>query len=339
MAAAVAAVVALGVWAAADPDGAPAPGPGSAEPTTPVVARIPIAGKPRQLALDADTLWVVAEPRLDRIDLTTHRVVASVPVGAPSADLGGVAVSEDAAWVPEERSELLWRVDRATNRVNGRVRLGKVLHGPAGVATLGDTVWVTCCALEYGPRPAGMLLRVDGRRLQVTARVPVPEGPLAVVADRDAVWVGTARGSLLRVDPASARVVTRVPPPDLRGRIQALSAGPGVLWVADTGAGAIRRFDLATGRFDLGVTAPAPRNLAATDDGAYVVTDLNQLLSRVDARTGRRSRPIPLQYLGAVRGVAVGPGAIWVTTGNQVVRVDPAQAIPPSSAPTPSTTR
>jgi hypothetical protein len=200
-------VVAVGVWAAADREGAPAPGPGSAEPPSPVVARIPIVGKPRQLVLDAGTLWVVAEPRLDRIDPSAHRVVASVPLGDPSADLGAVAVSKDAAWVPEERSELLWRVDRATNRVIGRVRLGQVLHGPAGVATLGDTVWVTCCALEYGPRPAGMLLRVDGRRNQVTARVPVREGPLAVVADPEAIWVGTARGSLLRVDPASARVV------------------------------------------------------------------------------------------------------------------------------------
>jgi hypothetical protein len=45
----------------------------------------------------------------------------------------------------------------------------------------------------------------------------------------------------------------------------------------------------------------------------------------VDARTGRRSPPIPLQFLGAVRGVAAGPSAIWVTTGNQVVRVDPAR--------------
>jgi hypothetical protein len=53
------------------------------------------------------------------------------------------------------------------------------------------------------------------------------------------------------------------------------------------------------------------------------VTDLNQLLSRVDGRTGRRSAPVPLEHLGGVRGVAVGPGAIWVTTGSQVVQVDP----------------
>lgn len=323
VAAVLAAVVSAAVWAAVNREGAPASGPGSAEPPSPVVARIRISGKPRQLVLDAGSLWVVAERRLDRIDPSTHRIVASVPIGVPSADLGAVAVSADTAWVPEERSELLWRVDRATNRVMGRVRLGKVLYGPVGVAAVGDTVWVTCCALEHGARPAGMLLRVDGRRNQVTARVPVPEGPMAVVAGRDRIWVGTARGSLLSVALASARVVTRVPPPDPRGRIQALSAAPGALWVADTGAGAVRRFDLASGRYDLGVTAPAPRNLAAGDDGAYVVTDLNQLLSRVDGRTGRRSAPVPLEHLGGVRGVAVGPGAIWVTTGSQVVQVDP----------------
>jgi streptogramin lyase len=97
----------------------------------------------------------------------------------------------------------------------------------------------------------------------------------------------------------------------------------GVLWVADTGAGAIRRFDLATGRFTLAVTAPAPRNLAAGSDRTDVVTDLNQLLSRVDARTGLRGPPLPLAQLGGVRGIVVGPDVVWVTTDDQVVRIDP----------------
>ena len=98
--------------------------------------------------------------------------------------------------------------------------------------------------------------------------------------------------------------------------------------MADSGAGAIRRFDLATGRFTLSVTAPAPRNLAALPQGAYVVTDLNQLLSRVDGHTGRRGTPLPLAQLGGVREIAVAPDAVWVTTGHQVVRLDPA-GIPP----------
>jgi streptogramin lyase len=324
-AALVAAGVVVGVRVAAGGRGSPArpaavvPGP------SPVLARIPVDGKPRQLVLDADGLWVVTDRGLQRIDPSANRVVSSTPVGSATAYLGGLAVTADAFWVPGVRSDLLWRVDRAANRVSGRVRLGRVLHGPVGVAAYGDTIWVTCCALEYGARPAGTLLRVDARRGRVTAEIPVPEGPMAVVADRDAVWVGTARGSLLRVDPVTTKLLGRVPPPDRRGRVQALSRGPGVLWVADTGAGAIRRFDLASGRFTLAVTAPAPRNLAAGPDGAYVVTDLNQLLSQVHARTGRRGPTIPATQLGAVRGIAVEPGAVWVATGDEVVRLDPAR--------------
>jgi hypothetical protein len=254
-----------------------------------VVARVPVPGKPRQLVANADGLWVVSDAGLHHIDPATNHVVVSVPVGPPNADLGGLGLSPTTAWVPQERSRLLWRVDRATNRVRGRVDLGQMLYGPVGVATQGDTVWVACCGLKYGVRPAGTLLRVDGRRGKVTGRVAAP---------------------------------------DPRGRIQALSLKPGVLWVADTGAGAIRRLDLATGRFTLAVTAPAPRNLAAGPEGAYVVTDLSQLLSRVDDRIGRRGPPLPLAQLGGVRGIAVGPDAVWVTTGDQVVRIDPAR-IPP----------
>jgi streptogramin lyase len=290
-----------------------------------VVARVPVPGRPRQLVADADGLWVVSDTGLHHIDPATNRVVASVPVGPPNADLGGLGLSATTVWVPQERSRLLWWVDRTTGRVGDPVDLGQVLYGPVGVATRGDTVWVACCGLKYGPRPAGMLLRVDGRRGQVTGRLAVPQGPLAVVAGPDAVWVGTAEGSLLRVDPVTAKVVARVAAPDPDGRVQALSLQPGELWVADTGAGAIRRFDLASGRFDLAVTAPLPRNLAAGPDGAYVVTDLNQLLSQVDDRSGRRGRPLPLAQLGGVRGIAVGPGAVWVTTGGQVVRLDPAR--------------
>lgn len=323
--------VSVGVWVAASRPDSPAARPAVRLPPSPVVAQIPVTGEPRQLALDGDELWVVTDRGLHRIDTSTNQVTASVPVGTLTVEPGGLGLSADAVWVPGERSELLWRIDQATTRISGPIRLGQVLYGPVGVAVQGDTIWVACCALKYGPRPAGMLLRVDGRRNQVTARLPVPEGPMAVVADRDAVWVGTARGSLLRVDPASGRVTTRVPPPDPDGRIQALSFGSGVLWVADTGAGAIRRLDTRTGRYDLAVTAPAPRNLAAGPDGAWVVTDLNRLLSRVDGRSGRRGAPIPLEHLGGVRGVGVGPGAVWVTTGNQVLRLDPARVAQPPS--------
>jgi hypothetical protein len=167
--------VAAGIWVVASRPGPPATGSGATGPATPVVARVPVPGKPRQLVANADGLWVVSDAGLHHIDPATNHVVVSVPVGPPNADLGGLGLSPTTAWVPQERSRLLWRVDRATNRVRGRVDLGQMLYGPVGVATQGDTVWVACCGLKYGVRPAGTLLRVDGRRGKVTGRVAAPD--------------------------------------------------------------------------------------------------------------------------------------------------------------------
>jgi hypothetical protein len=100
--------VAAGIWVVDSRPGSPTTGSGATAPATPVVARVPVPGKPRQLV-----------------------------AGPPNADLGGLGLSSTTAWVPQERSRLLWRVDRTTNRVRGRVDLGQVLYGrsrsPAGL--------------------------------------------------------------------------------------------------------------------------------------------------------------------------------------------------------------
>jgi hypothetical protein len=160
-AALVVAVMVAGAWVVASrPDG-PAGRPDPGGQPSPVVARVPIGAKTRQLVVDAGGLWVVSDGGLHRIDPSTNRVVADVPVGIPAAYLGPLTLSADAAWVPGERSELLWRIDRATNRVSGQIRLGQVLYGPVGMAAVGDSVWVSCCGLKYGTRPAVDLVEVD----------------------------------------------------------------------------------------------------------------------------------------------------------------------------------
>jgi DNA-binding beta-propeller fold protein YncE len=170
---------------------------------------------------------VVSDASLHHIDPATNQVVVSVPVGPPNADLGGLGLSATTAWIPQERSRLLWRVDRSTNRVRGRVDLGQLLYGPVGVA-LRQTPsgWPAAGSNMVSGQP-GPCSGWTAAARKVTGRVAVPEGPLAVVADRDGVWVGRAKGSLLRVDPVTAKVVKRVAAPDPRSRIQALSLAPG----------------------------------------------------------------------------------------------------------------
>jgi hypothetical protein len=207
---AVAVMAAAGIWAA---NGGLGPSADDGQPSvagSPVVARIAVDDSPRQPVLAADGLWVVGERALYRIDPSSNRLVATVPVGTLVAAPAAVALAAGVAWVPSGASSSLWRVDRAANRVDGRIGLGRRLLGPVGVAARDDTVWVSCCAFQHGPRPAGMLLRVDTRRNRVVERIPIVDGPLAVTAGAGAVWVATARGGVLRVDPASNRVVGRV---------------------------------------------------------------------------------------------------------------------------------
>ena len=104
---AVAAVV--GFWAARGGGG---DDQGSQGPGSPVVARIAVDDSPRQALLAADGLWVVGERALYRIDPSSNRVVATIPVGTVVAAPAAVALAADAAWVPAGASTTLWRVDR-----------------------------------------------------------------------------------------------------------------------------------------------------------------------------------------------------------------------------------
>jgi hypothetical protein len=319
----VAVAAAVGVWAVRGGLGSSSAGGGQrTEAGSPVVARIAVDDSPRQAVLAADGLWVVGERALYRIDPSSNRVVATIPVGTVVAAPAAVALAGGAAWVPAVASTTLWRVDRAANRVDGRVGLDRRLLGPVGVAARDGTVWVSCCAFQHGPRPAGMLLRVDTRRNRVVGRIPIVDGPLAVTADADAVWVATARGGVLRVDPVSDRVVGRVVLA-AGSRVEAITATPGAIWAVDTGDHNLLRLDPGSGRVGLAVAAPVPRGVGVGDGGAWAIVTNDRTLARVDERGGRLRARVPAEVVRDVRAIAVGPGALWVTTGNEVVRLDP----------------
>ena len=79
----------------------------------------------------------------------------------------------------------------------------------------------------------------------------------------------------------------------------------------------------ATGRFNLTVAVPIPRNLAVGSGTVWVTTGRNRTLLRVDERTGRLGARIPATVLDGVRGIAVGTDAVWLTSGDYALRIDP----------------
>jgi hypothetical protein len=318
------AMAAVGIWAAGG--GPRSPSGGGEAAGSPVVASVSLDDTPRQLVLAADGLWALGERALYRIAPAGNRVVATIPVGTVVAAPAAVALAGGVAWVPAGASSTLWRVDRASGRVEGRIGLDRELLGPVGVAAQDGTVWVSCCALQHGSRPAGVLLRVDTRRNRVVARIPIADGPLAVTTGAGAVWVATARGGVLRVDPERNRVVGRVPLA-AGSRVEAIAAAPQGIWAVDTGDDNVVRLDPGSGRVGLAVAAPLPRGVGVGDGdgdgGAWVIVTNDRTLARVDERDGRLRARVPADVVRDVRGIAVGTGALWVTTGNQVLRLDP----------------
>ena len=49
------------------------------------------------------------------------------------------------------------------------------------------------------------------------------------------------------------------------------------------------------------------------------------MLLEVDARRQRVGRRVPATTLGGIRGIVATADAVWVTTGDELVRVDPAR--------------
>jgi hypothetical protein len=164
-----------------------------------------------------------------RIDPTTARVAAVVPVAGVAAPAVANAGSAAGVWVVCCGGETflgtgeLVRVDPATNRVVARIALPG-LPDAVGVGPSG--VWVRAAA--------GPVWRVDPVTNRVVATVTVPHGlggtPGGVLVGQAAVWVSDpASASVVRIDPRSNRIAGRV---DGVGR--ALAAADGTV-VATSG--------------------------------------------------------------------------------------------------------
>jgi hypothetical protein len=178
----------------------------------------------RGLAASAggDAVWASLPSGLLRIDATSARIVAVVPV----AGVGPPAVSDAGVWVVCCGGETylggprLIRVDPATNRVVAQV----VLPGlPDAVGVGASGVWVRGAA--------GPVWRVDPATNRVAATVPVPHGlggtQGSVVVGQDAVWVSDpASASVLRIDPRRDRIAARI---EVTGRPLAAAADGAVV--------------------------------------------------------------------------------------------------------------
>ena len=131
-------------------------------------------------------------------------------IKVPHASTTGIAVGEDAVWVPNDYGGLaeLQRFDPEAMTLAATIPLD---GGSAGIAVGAGAVWVA--------NPLGdTVSQVDPATDRVADRIVVGDTPLAVAYGDGSVWVANrADGTVSRIDPATNAVVTTIdvgPSPD-----------------------------------------------------------------------------------------------------------------------------
>ena len=191
------------------------------------LAEIAMAHPCGAMAIAAGSLWVAdcKEGTLNRIDLKTARLTASIPTGIanPKGELNVVA-GAGSVWVASDDAGTVTRVDPAGNLVVASIKVDPGTHFLAfGMGSL----WAVSSRGQS-------LQRIDPRTDAVVARTALGKQPGFLVAGEGAVFVQEqGDGTVARVDPATAKVSGRV-------RVGAdllygdIDAGGGAIWLRTT---------------------------------------------------------------------------------------------------------
>jgi hypothetical protein len=134
--------------------------------------------------------------------------------------------------------------------------------------------------------------------------------------------------SLLSVDPATNEVVAAVEAGIPLLSFPALTAGNGVVWLADQVGHTVSRFDAITARLTRTVAVPgSPRDIAVGAGAVWVIgTDQGEgTLIKINPATGAIQGTFDLPYSDPV-AVTVSRSSVWIAAndldGNAVIRVD-----------------
>jgi virginiamycin B lyase len=300
------------------------PAAGPARPDA-IVATVPVGPMPSRLAVDANAVWLASwgGGALLRIDRRTRRVVWRARVGESQNGPLGVAVGKTALWVPNFADGRLWAFAKHDGRPKRVIEVNGS-GGVAVAAVAGrEVLWAACCGTETGKlqgrlaridtatarvdthtdlrgNPQGVVVgaggvwvgdlgngvwRIDPPTARVVERIPVA-APLALAADRDALWVATgptgpsSGGALVRIDPADNRVVAQLP---LVGTPADVAVGGGVVWVTQPDVGELTAVDPASGRVTARIPLAGATSVAVSQDAVWVSSAEAGTLTLVDA--------------------------------------------------------
>jgi DNA-binding SARP family transcriptional activator/DNA-binding beta-propeller fold protein YncE len=179
---------------------------------------------------------------------------------------------------------------------------------------------------------------VDPESSRIAADIPVGARPVAVVVGEDAVWVASADdGTVSRIDPQSRREVSRI---GVGGEVSDIAVGYGSVWVAGGNDEVLTRIDPRQNAVEAKLTFGMqdlldPKPMFAVATGAGAVwVTRGNSVLRIDPNTNNRTDTIRVERPLAI---AVGGGALWIATvSERILRVEPTTGAVTGTIPVPA---
>jgi YVTN family beta-propeller protein len=173
------------------------------------------------------------------------------------------------------------------------------------------------------------LQRIDPATNKLVATLRLGSNPTGVAVGGGSVWtIHLDDNRVSKIDPRSGEIVATSTAPGPK----AVATGAGSVWIVNGDAGTVTRLDERSAAQTHVVEVPSSTELVAFGDQAlWAASPLNGTVTQVNPRSSSvsRSRVIPVRR-GALKAVAVGEGAVWISSNDifaqqyGVFRVDPA---------------
>jgi len=258
-------------------------------------------------------LWIMSGTRLARIEGADNRII-DIPLKGTVGRYRGIAIGENAVWVPDVGADLIFKIDPRSNGVVATIP-SQMLASEGSIGVGEGSLWVVT-----DQESRGALTRYNAQDGAVQATIPLPSEGAGVIVDYGSVWVtAPMKGELYRVDPKSNAIVavTR-----LHSQPRFVTSAEGSIWVLNQGDGTIQRIDGMTGELKATIETGfvgGGGDLAA--GGGYVWALPRAIpVARIDPK----SNSIAKYSRGYGKGDAIrfGAGSLWIS-GSKVFRMRP----------------
>jgi YVTN family beta-propeller protein len=268
------------------------------------------------MAFGFDSLWMMSDARMVRVDPTDNSVT-QIEVAGAGGSYRGIAIGEGAVWIPDTVSGTIYKLDPAANSVVKTIPVE--FYDSEGSIGVGEgAVWIVAPGAKLQP----FLRRFNSETGALEASIPLERGSIAAVVGYGSVWVtNTDKSELYRIDPRTNRVASVTA---LHERPRFLSAGEGAIWVLNQGDGSVQRVDAKTGMVVATIeTGTGPRGGGdIVAGGGYVWATIRDgyPVIQIDPETNTLIRT----YKGPGMGDAIryGANSLWVS-GSQIFRIQP----------------